>query len=78
MNSDKEPTVEAVKQPGSEESEMAKDLDGFMPGSAEEKRLVRKIDLYLMPILWIKYVFNYIDRTNIVRHIHSLAHDLGS
>ncbi len=78
MNFDKEPTVEAVKQPGSEESEMAKDLDGFVPGSAEEKRLVRKIDLYLMPILWIKYVFNYIDRTNIVRHIHLLAHDLGS
>ncbi|KGQ12572.1 putative transporter [Beauveria bassiana D1-5] len=49
-----------------EESEMAEQLRDFVPGSPEEKKLVCKIDLYLMPILWIKYVFNYIDRTNIV------------
>ncbi|KAJ9155240.1 MFS general substrate transporter [Pleurostoma richardsiae] len=31
----------------------------------EEKALVRKIDIYLMPIVWIMYLFSYADRTNI-------------
>lgn len=37
----------------------------YVPGTAEEKRLVRKMDIRLMPILWVMYIFNYIDRTNI-------------
>lgn len=39
--------------------------DGYVPGTEEEKRLVRKIDLHLMPILWVMYILNYIDRTNV-------------
>lgn len=37
----------------------------YVEGTAEEKKLVRKIDMHLIPILWIMYVFNYLDRTNI-------------
>ncbi|WWD16921.1 hypothetical protein CI109_101353 [Kwoniella shandongensis] len=37
----------------------------YVSGSDEEKRLVRKIDRHLLPMLWIMYVFNYLDRTNI-------------
>jgi hypothetical protein len=37
----------------------------YRPGTAEEKALLRKIDVRLLPILWLMYVFNYIDRTNI-------------
>lgn len=37
----------------------------YVEGTAEEKRLVRKIDLHLIPILWAMYIFNYLDRTNI-------------
>ena len=37
----------------------------YTPGTIEEKRLVRKMDIRLMPILWVMYIFNYIDRTNI-------------
>ncbi|KAK7430521.1 hypothetical protein QQZ08_003040 [Neonectria magnoliae] len=40
-------------------------LREYQPGTAEEKKLVRKIDCFLMPILWIMYILNYIDRTNI-------------
>ncbi|KAK7409275.1 hypothetical protein QQX98_008515 [Neonectria punicea] len=40
-------------------------LREYHPGSPEEKKLVRKIDCFLMPILWIMYILNYIDRTNI-------------
>lgn len=32
---------------------------------AMEKRLVRKLDMTLMPVVWILYFFNYMDRNNI-------------
>lgn len=32
---------------------------------AKEKRLVRKLDMSLMPVVWILYFFNYMDRNNI-------------
>lgn len=37
----------------------------YVEGTPEEKKLVRKIDYHLIPILWAMYVFNYLDRTNI-------------
>jgi len=30
-----------------------------------EKSLVRKLDITLMPMVWILYMFNYLDRNNI-------------
>lgn len=33
--------------------------------SAKEKKLVRKLDMTLMPMVWILYLFNYLDRNNI-------------
>jgi hypothetical protein len=41
------------------------DTIDYVPGTQEEKLLLRKIDRHLIPMLWIMYVFNYIDRTNI-------------
>lgn len=41
------------------------DGTAYVPGTDEEKRLVRKIDRHLLPMLWVMYVMNYIDRTNI-------------
>lgn len=32
---------------------------------ASEKRLVRKLDMTLMPMVWVLYLFNYLDRNNI-------------
>jgi hypothetical protein len=32
---------------------------------AAERRLVRKLDMTLLPIVWILYMFNYLDRNNI-------------
>lgn len=48
------------------DAELAAALRNYVPGSEAEKKLVRKIDYHLMPILWIMYVLNYVDRTNIV------------
>lgn len=33
--------------------------------NAVEKSLVRKLDLTLMPMVWLLYLFNYLDRNNI-------------
>ena len=30
---------------------------------AEEKNLVRKIDIFLLPTIWLMYLLSYIDRT---------------
>ena len=32
---------------------------------AKEKKLVRRLDLTLMPTVWVLYMFNYLDRNNI-------------
>ena len=32
---------------------------------AAERKIVRKLDMTLMPIVWILYMFNYLDRNNI-------------
>jgi hypothetical protein len=29
----------------------------------EEKRLVKKVDLFLLPTIWIMYLLSYMDRT---------------
>lgn len=32
---------------------------------SHERRLVRKLDCTLMPVIWVLYLFNYLDRTAI-------------
>ena len=32
---------------------------------AAEKSLLRKIDMTLLPLVWLLYLFNYLDRNNI-------------
>lgn len=46
----------------------------YVPGTEEERKLVRKIDLRLFPMLWVMFCMNYLDRTNIgVSFRHSTA-----
>jgi hypothetical protein len=49
-----------------EEIELQTALRNYVPNTEAEKKLRRKIDLHLIPILWIMYILNYVDRTNIV------------
>jgi len=49
--------------------ELQEALKNYVPNTEAEKKLRRKIDLHLMPILWIMYILNYVDRTNIVSRI---------
>jgi len=65
---EKAQSLEMTEKPSavlSNEPELAEALRNYVPQSAEEKKLVRKIDLFLMPMLWIMYILNYVDRTNI-------------
>ena len=34
-----------------------------IPKSAAEKKLVRKIDLHILPCMWMMYLWSYMDRT---------------
>jgi hypothetical protein len=36
---------------------------GYIPDTEEEKKLVRKIDMYLLPTMWLMYLLSYMDRT---------------
>lgn len=47
----------------------------YAPGTEAEKRLVRKIDLLLLPMLWLMCVMAYVDRNNIVRRIPTIDHE---
>ena len=59
-----DPTLEetAVKDEQQYIEELSMNAEQF---AAEEKKLVRKIDLYLLPTIWIMYLLSYMDRTNI-------------
>ena len=55
--------------------EMVQALQDYVPNTPEEKRLVRKIDLVLLPCLWWMYVLAYLDRGNIVSNNSSPCSD---
>lgn len=56
-----------------EEIEHAAALLRYVPGTEAEKRLVRKLDFILLPVLWLMYVLAYLDRGNIVSTIKLLV-----
>ncbi|KXJ89225.1 major facilitator superfamily domain-containing protein [Microdochium bolleyi] len=50
----------------------------FVENTAAEKKLVRKIDLYLMPSIWLLYLLAYMDRSNIGNaKVAGMDRDLG-
>ena len=61
-----------------EDLEHALALQRYVPGTAAEKRLVRKLDFILLPVLWLMYVLAYLDRGNIVRYISRLLITISS
>ncbi|UNI16057.1 hypothetical protein JDV02_002532 [Purpureocillium takamizusanense] len=70
---------EATARVASEQDDaVAEALRSYVPGSDEEKKLVRKIDAYFLPMLWAMYILNYVDRTNIGNaKIGGMSKDLG-
>jgi hypothetical protein len=53
-------------------------LQNYVPDTTEEKRLVRKIDFVLLPILWWMYILAHLDRSNIANaNAAGMSEDLG-
>ncbi|KAI8297275.1 putative transporter [Colletotrichum sp. SAR11_240] len=45
---------------------------------AAERRVVRKLDMTLLPVVWVLYMFNYLDRNNIAQaRLDNFEEDLG-
>ena len=48
------------------QAENVNDIDEPVENRAEKERSVRrKLDMTLMPMIWLLYLFNYLDRNNI-------------
>lgn len=55
---------EHQEQADSEMDHKQNDLvDSYVPDTEEERKLVRKIDLFLLPSIWLMYLLSYMDRT---------------
>ncbi|KAJ5646347.1 vitamin H transporter [Penicillium lividum] len=64
------------KEISSKEIEHAVADETFSP--EEEKALVRKIDLMLLPVIWVMYLLSYMDRTNIANaKVSGMEQDLN-
>lgn len=44
----------------------SEDTLGYVPDTEEERKLVRKIDLFLLPAIWGMYLLSYMVRTMLV------------
>jgi len=44
-------------------------IASYVPGTKEERHLVRKMDLIMIPMLWWMCVLAYVDRNNIARSL---------
>jgi hypothetical protein len=38
-------------------------VETYVPDTEEERKLVRRIDLYILPTMWLMYLLSYMDRT---------------
>ncbi|KAM0334494.1 hypothetical protein ACHAQA_001523 [Verticillium albo-atrum] len=51
---------------------------GIPDWQEKEKKLVKRLDMTLMPMLWVLYLFNYLDRASIAQaRLSSFEADLG-
>ncbi|KAI1327643.1 allantoate permease [Xylariaceae sp. FL0255] len=74
--------IEASKRRGIDEEEIAL-FQGFMNADADyhrkmKRKLMRKVDFHLLPLLILMYLFNFIDRNNLSQaRLGTLEQDLG-
>jgi hypothetical protein len=64
-------------------TEFASDINhvaqlGFANTAELEKKVVRRLDTWMLPQLWILYMFNYLNRTNIAQaRLNTFNQDLN-
>ncbi|KAJ4345556.1 uncharacterized protein N0V89_011689 [Didymosphaeria variabile] len=65
-----------VERPGASTNSDS-DLEGIAPGDVNEKRLLRKLDLRLLPAVSILYLLSFLDRSNVANaRLEGLLNDL--
>lgn len=60
-------TADKIDQVEIFEAEQVKEDDVFIENTIEEKKLLRKIDLWLLPTIWLLYMVSYMVK------IHNLS-----
>jgi hypothetical protein len=66
-----------------EQTEVCADINnvaalGFEDTDQMQKKIVRKLDTWMLPQLWILYMFNYLNRTNIAQaRLNTFDEDLS-
>jgi hypothetical protein len=58
----KQDAVQSEKAIYADDADVKLAASPFEEKTEEEKKLVRKIDLYLMPTIWVLYCFSYMVR----------------
>lgn len=66
MDSRDKPTSNHEDDAHIEASKPPLEIVDYVPDTEEERRLVRKIDLYLLPAIWGMYLLSYMVRTMLV------------
>lgn len=56
---------EGISKDNNASSDLSAAVQAYVPDTKEEKQLVRKVDIMLMPMLWVMCVLCYVDRNNI-------------
>ncbi|ETI22512.1 hypothetical protein G647_06587 [Cladophialophora carrionii CBS 160.54] len=84
MSSEKETSMPPKRFSLEEKAEIAKHVDLEQDVTltpqwrAQERKVVKKLDMTLMPTVWVLYLFNYLDRNNIAQaRLNSFEEDLG-
>jgi hypothetical protein len=57
------PSVEAIDNKDMDKASHVEVSSELTWTPEEEKKLVRKIDLFLLPTIWLMYLLSYMDRT---------------
>lgn len=82
-NEDRPESVPVTDVHDEKRTEFASDINhvaqlGFANAAELEKKVVRRLDTWMLPQLWILYMFNYLNRTNIAQaRLNSFNEDLN-
>jgi hypothetical protein len=60
------------------DAEQAENVEASEERRLAERRIVRKLDMTLMPMVWVLFLFNYLDRNNIAQaKLNNIEEDLN-
>lgn len=82
-DNDMQKSIPSTDVQDEKETEFATDINhvaqlGLANTAELEKKVVRALDTWMLPQMWILYMFNYLNRTNIAQaRLNTFDQDLG-